>query len=188
MLKNKISILVVDDDEIIFTATRQSFEPIIIDRSDIKYMLSENDLQETELNIDHAGIIEELDEAESQLGELATSLAALAGRPGVDEAAVIQARKLVGLLEGELYVARSEYQKAIQSLQPLFDQSLPDDSSGYTHRVALSLARGFMGLSMFELAEPCLERAIGEQPDDPLSNLLASELQKRHATPDRAIE
>ncbi|MEC8506240.1 MAG: hypothetical protein VXZ53_04640, partial [Planctomycetota bacterium] len=133
-------------------------------------------------------LLEELDEAESQLGELATSLAALAGRPGVNEAAVIQARKLVGLLEGELYVARSEFQKAIQSLQPLFDQSLPDDSSGYTPRVALSLARALMGLSMFELAEPCLERAIGERPYDPLSNLLAAELQKRIGSPDRAIE
>jgi len=60
--------LVVEDDELIFTATKQSFEPIIIDRSNIKYMLSDNDLQETELNIDHAGIIEELDEVALERG------------------------------------------------------------------------------------------------------------------------
>ncbi len=132
-------------------------------------------------------LLEELDQAEVQLSELTNSLNALVGRPGVNEAALNQARNLVGLLDGEVSVARSEYQKAIRSLQPLYDKSLPDDSPGYTHRVALSLARAFMGLSMFELAEPCLERAMNERPDDALSNLLASELQKRLGEPDRAL-
>ena len=58
----------IDDEDLRFTATRQSDERIIIDRSDIKYILSDNDLEETELNIDHAGLIEELDEGAMERG------------------------------------------------------------------------------------------------------------------------
>ncbi|MDA1122230.1 MAG: c-type cytochrome, partial [Bacteroidetes bacterium] len=45
-----------------------SKEAVEIDRSGIKYILSDNDLQETELNIDHAGIIEALDEESLKRG------------------------------------------------------------------------------------------------------------------------
>ena len=54
--------ILIDDEEVPFYATRQTTEYEEIDRSGIKYILPDNDLQETELNIDHAGIIEELDE------------------------------------------------------------------------------------------------------------------------------
>ena len=54
--------ILMDDEEVPFYASRQTTEYEIIDRSGIKYILPDNDLQETELNIDHAGIIEELDE------------------------------------------------------------------------------------------------------------------------------
>jgi hypothetical protein len=52
----------IDEEQQIFTAKRQTNEPVVIDRSNVKYILPGNDLQETELDIDHAGIIEELDE------------------------------------------------------------------------------------------------------------------------------
>lgn len=51
----------MDDDQLPFVASRKSDEKVIIDRSGIKYILGENDLQETELNIDHASLIEDLD-------------------------------------------------------------------------------------------------------------------------------
>ena len=47
------------DEVATFYASRQSNEPVVIDRSQIEYVLSENDLPETELGIDHAGIIED---------------------------------------------------------------------------------------------------------------------------------
>ena len=60
--------MTVDDEQIPFVAKRQSNEPIVIDRSNIKYTLGDNDLQETELNIDHAGIIEDQDQESFERG------------------------------------------------------------------------------------------------------------------------
>ena len=51
-----------DDEKSFFIAKKQSDELVIIDRSDINYILPDEDLQETELNIDHAGIIKELNQ------------------------------------------------------------------------------------------------------------------------------
>ena len=58
----------VDDEQMPFVAKKQSNEPVVIDRSNIKYILSDNDLQETELNIDHAGVIEDLDQESFERG------------------------------------------------------------------------------------------------------------------------
>lgn len=54
-------VLYFGKEEFPFDATRLSTEKVVIDRSDIVYVLSDDDLQETELNIDHANLIEELD-------------------------------------------------------------------------------------------------------------------------------
>ena len=51
------------------SAKRQSNELVSIDRSDIKYILSHNDLEETELNIDHAKLIEDSGQEAFQRGE-----------------------------------------------------------------------------------------------------------------------
>ncbi|NQY07923.1 MAG: c-type cytochrome [Flavobacteriales bacterium] len=45
-----------------FSATKQSGELVTIDRSKIEYLLSDEDVMETEQNIDHAGLIEELNQ------------------------------------------------------------------------------------------------------------------------------
>ncbi len=47
----------MEEDEFPFTAKKQSSEIVAIDRSKIKYILSEDDLAELESEIDHAGII-----------------------------------------------------------------------------------------------------------------------------------
>ncbi len=60
--------ILVDEEEIPFMATRLIDNYQEIDRSGITYILSDNDLEETELNIDHAGIIEELDEESYERG------------------------------------------------------------------------------------------------------------------------
>ena len=60
--------LVVDDEDLPFLATRQDMTPVVIDRSGISYILSDNDLQETELNIDHAGLLESADEGSYERG------------------------------------------------------------------------------------------------------------------------
>jgi len=48
-----------EDQSRSITATRQSNKPLSIDRSGINYILSKNDLEETELNIDHFKLIED---------------------------------------------------------------------------------------------------------------------------------
>lgn len=60
--------ILTDDGRIPIIATRLRDKYSEIDRSDINYILSENDLQEGELNIDHSGIIEELDEKAFERG------------------------------------------------------------------------------------------------------------------------
>ncbi|CAN0466280.1 unnamed protein product, partial [Laminaria digitata] len=47
----------MEDGEFTFTAIKQSSEIVSIDRSKVKYILSEEDLTELESDIDHAGII-----------------------------------------------------------------------------------------------------------------------------------
>lgn len=51
----------INDEKFRFVASRLSDETVSIDRSEITYMLDANDLQETELNIDHASLIAEYD-------------------------------------------------------------------------------------------------------------------------------
>jgi len=51
------------------SAKRQSNDTVQIDRSNIEYILSDNDLEETELNIDHAKLIEESGQESFQRGE-----------------------------------------------------------------------------------------------------------------------
>ncbi|MFT6806951.1 MAG: hypothetical protein ACJA01_000169 [Saprospiraceae bacterium] len=53
--------ILMDKRERRFSANMLSEETVSIDRSHINYMLPDNDLQETELNIDHAGLISDLD-------------------------------------------------------------------------------------------------------------------------------
>ncbi len=53
--------LIFGKDELTFSARKLSNEKVFIDRSDISYVLSNDDLQETEFNIDHASLISELD-------------------------------------------------------------------------------------------------------------------------------
>lgn len=60
--------LTIGDDEFPFTAVKQSTDKVTIDRSGFTYFMTENDLQETELNIDHATLIEELDASSKHNG------------------------------------------------------------------------------------------------------------------------
>nr|WP_299382939.1 DUF6797 domain-containing protein [Allomuricauda sp.] len=50
-----------EGERIPITATRLSDDPVEIDRSDITYILTDNDLSETEFDLDHRGIIEQMD-------------------------------------------------------------------------------------------------------------------------------
>jgi cytochrome c5 len=50
-----------EDDKFVFSAKRQSNDPVTIDRSKITYLLPQESLPEIEKDIDHAGMIEELD-------------------------------------------------------------------------------------------------------------------------------
>ena len=59
----------MEEEEFPFTAKKQSSEIIVIDRSQIKYVLSENDLAEHESDIDHAGIISDADREGYKRGE-----------------------------------------------------------------------------------------------------------------------
>ena len=52
-----------------FTAIKQATKTLVIDRSQIKYVLSEEDLTEIESNIDHAGIIADMDRDGYKNGE-----------------------------------------------------------------------------------------------------------------------
>ncbi|MGI9549925.1 MAG: c-type cytochrome, partial [Aurantibacter sp.] len=61
--------LTIEDEIHSITARRQSNDTLVVDRSNIKYILSDNDLEETELNIDHAGIIEESFQESFERGE-----------------------------------------------------------------------------------------------------------------------
>ncbi len=58
-----------EDETHSLTAQRQSEDLAVIDRSEIKYVLSDNDLEETELNIDHAKLIEDSGQESFQRGE-----------------------------------------------------------------------------------------------------------------------
>jgi cytochrome c5 len=51
------------------SATRQSMDTLVIDRSEFEYILADNDLEETELNIDHAKLIEDSGQESFQRGE-----------------------------------------------------------------------------------------------------------------------
>ena len=51
-------IFTIRKEEFAMRGIRLSNEKVIINRSDVPYMLSDNDLQETELNIDHASLID----------------------------------------------------------------------------------------------------------------------------------
>lgn len=57
------------DEEFPFTGNKQSTEIVAIDRSQIKYVLSEKDLTELESDIDHAGIISAADREGYKRGE-----------------------------------------------------------------------------------------------------------------------
>lgn len=59
----------VEDETHSINAKRQSEALVAIDRSQIKYVLSDNDLEETELNIDHAKLIEDSGQESFQRGE-----------------------------------------------------------------------------------------------------------------------
>jgi len=59
----------IEDEKFSFTAKKQSTELVAIDRSKIKYVLSEKDLAELESDIDHAGIISNLDREAYKRGE-----------------------------------------------------------------------------------------------------------------------
>jgi len=52
-----------------FIAKKQSNELVVIDRSNIEYLLDNNAIKETEQNIDHAGIMEELDRGAMSRGK-----------------------------------------------------------------------------------------------------------------------
>lgn len=52
-----------------FTAIKQATKTLVIDRSQIKYVLSKEDLAEIESNIDHAGIIADMDRDGYKNGE-----------------------------------------------------------------------------------------------------------------------
>ncbi|MDB4292576.1 cytochrome c, partial [Maribacter sp.] len=59
----------IEDEEFSFTAKRQSTKTVAIDRSQLKYLLSEEDLTEIESNVDHAGIISDADREGYKRGE-----------------------------------------------------------------------------------------------------------------------
>ncbi|WP_299535808.1 DUF6797 domain-containing protein [Ulvibacterium sp.] len=59
----------MDDESFPFKATKLSDEFFKIDRSNIAYVLSESDLSESEINIDHAGIIASADREGYKRGE-----------------------------------------------------------------------------------------------------------------------
>lgn len=59
----------VEDDIYPFTAKRQSEALLSIDRSKIAYVLQESDLPDSEKNMDHAGIIAEIDREAYKSGE-----------------------------------------------------------------------------------------------------------------------
>ena len=59
----------VEEEEFPFTAKKLGAEVVTIDRSKIKYVLSENDLAEIESDIDHAGIISDADRDGYKRGE-----------------------------------------------------------------------------------------------------------------------
>ena len=61
--------LKLEDEAYPFTAKKQSTETVAIDRSQIKYILSEDDLAEIESDIDHAGIISDADRDGYKRGE-----------------------------------------------------------------------------------------------------------------------
>lgn len=58
-----------DDGKFPFTGRKQSEEPVTIDRSHITYVLSEKELGELEHDIDHAGIIADMDREGYKRGE-----------------------------------------------------------------------------------------------------------------------
>lgn len=57
-----------EEEQFLFAASKQSEKVFTIDRSQITYLLDESILPATEQNIDHAGIIEELDNKAFQRG------------------------------------------------------------------------------------------------------------------------
>ena len=59
----------IEDEEFPFTATKQTTEALRINRSEIKYVLSENDIAEIENDIDHSGIISDMDREGYKRGE-----------------------------------------------------------------------------------------------------------------------
>ena len=59
----------IEEEEFSFTAKKQSTKIVAIDRSQIKYVLSEDDLTELESDIDHAGIIADADREGYKRGE-----------------------------------------------------------------------------------------------------------------------
>lgn len=61
--------LKIEDDEFLFTAKKQSSITVTIDRSQINYILSDDDLEEIESNVDHAGIISDADRDGYKRGE-----------------------------------------------------------------------------------------------------------------------
>ena len=52
-----------------FEAQKLSGDTLLIDRAHTNYILKDNDLSETEVNIDHRGIVEDLDQESYQRGE-----------------------------------------------------------------------------------------------------------------------
>ena len=62
-------LLKANDERFPVTAKRQSDEPIAIDRSGLKYILSDADLPEVENDIDHAGILGDFDREAFKRGE-----------------------------------------------------------------------------------------------------------------------
>ena len=61
--------LSLDEEVFAFVATKQSYAVISIDRSNLKYILSEGDLPAMEKNIDHAGILADTDRESFKRGE-----------------------------------------------------------------------------------------------------------------------
>ena len=59
----------IEDDVYAFSAKKQSSKIVSIDRSQIKYILSEDDLKEIESDIDHAALIAEADHEGYKRGE-----------------------------------------------------------------------------------------------------------------------
>ncbi len=59
----------IEGEQFPFTARKQSSELVLIDRSQIKYILSEDDLKEIETNVDHAGLIADADREGFKRGE-----------------------------------------------------------------------------------------------------------------------